>query len=106
MAINGISSNAAAALIRAGSSAGVQRAQQPEKIDPSKFTALLETGLDKANTTMKAADVAVETMVETQGANLHEAMIALDKAEITARLTSRIGQKLVQAYREVSQMQV
>ena len=45
-------------------------------------------------------------MVETQGANLHEAMIALSRAEIALRVTTKIGQKLVGAYQEISRMQI
>ncbi|MEZ4461591.1 MAG: flagellar hook-basal body complex protein FliE [bacterium] len=76
------------------------------KVDAEAFTKVLEEGLAKANETMQAADTTVDAMVRGQGANIHEAMIALDKADIAARLTTKIGQKLVQAYREVSQMQV
>jgi flagellar hook-basal body complex protein FliE len=78
----------------------------PSRIDGDAFTKVLEGGLSKANETMKAADTSVDAMVRGQGSNLHETMIALDKADIVARLTTKMGQKLVQAYREVSQMQV
>ncbi|QDG51328.1 flagellar hook-basal body complex protein FliE [Persicimonas caeni] len=77
-----------------------------EKASPDKFTELLAEGIDKANQKVIEGDQQVERMVETQGANLHETMIALEKADIATRLTAKIGQKLVQAYKEVSRMQV
>lgn len=86
-------------------SAAAQAGPAP-KADADAFTKVLEEGIRKTNETMQAADTSVDAMVRGQGANIHEAMIALDKADIAARLTTKIGQKLVQAYREVSQMQV
>ena len=71
-----------------------------------KFAQTLAEGISAADGTLKEADASVEQMVESNGANLHETMIALEKADIAARLTIKIGTKLVQAYREVSQMQV
>lgn len=71
-----------------------------------KFADALAEGISAADGTLKEADASVEEMVESNGANLHETMIALEKADIAARLTIKIGTKLVQAYREVSNMQV
>lgn len=70
------------------------------------FAAALAQGIQRADMEVKQADHSVERMVESRGANLHEAMIALDRADIATRLTAKIGQKLVQAYQEVSRMQV
>jgi len=70
------------------------------------FSKALGAEVNRVNETLVSGDLAVNQMVESQGANIHEAMIALDKADIAVRLTNKIGQKLVQAYKEVSQMQV
>jgi flagellar hook-basal body complex protein FliE len=72
----------------------------------SDFGKILADGVAEANATVKAGDAAVDNMVRSGGGNLHEAMIALDKAEIATRLTVKVGQKLVNAYREVSQINV
>lgn len=70
------------------------------------FASTLSRAIDAVNTQSRAADTAVQDMVASQGANLHETMIELEKAEIATRLAVKIGQKLVQAYQEVSRMQV
>lgn len=70
------------------------------------FNQFLADSIKQANSTVQSADTAINTMVESQGANLHETMIAIERADITSRLTIRVGQKLVQAYKEISQMQV
>lgn len=70
------------------------------------FGAMLEQGLVSANVEGQNADVAMEEMVRSQGANLHEAMIAMSRAELATKLTTKVGQKLVQAYQEISRMQI
>src|SRR5215217_3283287 len=49
------------------------------------------------------ANVAVTNMVE-QNADVHEAMIALQRAEMTLQLTVQIRNKLVQAYQDIMRM--
>jgi len=51
------------------------------------------------------ANVAVTNMVE-QNADVHEAMIALQRAEMTLQLTVQIRNKLVQAYQDIMRMPV
>lgn len=72
----------------------------------TSFTDLLTQGIERANQTQLDANRQVDTLVQTQGANMHETMIALSRADITLRLTLKVGQKLVQAYQEVSRMNV
>lgn len=82
-------------------------AQAPQRAGSLEaFERALAQGVQAANTELHQADQTVEAMVEGRGANLHEAMIALERADITARLTVKVGEKLVQAYQQVSQMQV
>lgn len=70
------------------------------------FEQELARGVRAINGQLQQADRTVEAMVEGQGTNLHEAMVALERADIATRLGVRVGQKLVQAYQEVSRMQV
>ncbi len=91
--------------------AALVQANRPTQASSSReaaqdFQEVLKAGVQRANQQVQAGDQAVEEMVQTQGANLHETMIALEKADIATRLTAKVGQKLVQAYKEISQMQV
>jgi flagellar hook-basal body complex protein FliE len=56
-------------------------------------------------TTGAEANGAVASMVEGQG-DVHEAMIALQRADLTLQLSVQIRNKLVQAYQEVMRMPV
>ncbi len=52
-----------------------------------------------------AANTAVANMVQGTG-DVHEAMIALQRAETTLQLTVQIRNKLVQAYQDVMRMPI
>lgn len=71
-----------------------------------RFESFLSQGIDRVNNEQIAANQQVEQMVSSQGANLHEAMIALSRAEITLRLGVKVGQKLVNAYQELQRIQI
>jgi flagellar hook-basal body complex protein FliE len=51
------------------------------------------------------ANTAVTNMVDKTG-DVHEAMIALQRAEMTLQLTVQVRNKLVQAYQEIMRMPV
>ena len=52
-----------------------------------------------------AANQAVDHMLEGTG-DVHEAMIALQRAELTLQLTVQVRNKLVQAYQDVMRLPV
>ena len=70
------------------------------------FGDMVAKGIEKANLEHTQADEQITHMVQSQGENVHEAMVALSRAEITLRLTQRVGQKLVSAYQDLSRLQI
>jgi flagellar hook-basal body complex protein FliE len=66
----------------------------------------LQSGLESVNSQVREADMAAKEMVKTQGANMHETMVELSKADLATKMSTKIGQKLVQAYKEVSRIKV
>ena len=103
MSIESISAQGAWRMDQLGRASGAEPAR-PTQADASSFGAMLEQGVIAANVEGQQADEAMTQLVQSQGANLHEAMIAMSRAEIATRLTLKVGQKLVQAYQEVSRM--
>ena len=71
-----------------------------------RFEGYLKEGLHAVNDAQLEANAQTEEMITSQGANLHEAMIALSRAEITLRLGVKVGQKLVSAYQELGRIQI
>jgi flagellar hook-basal body complex protein FliE len=67
----------------------------------SSFTRLLE-GVERS---ASEANDAVSSMVDKTG-DVHDAMIALQRAEMSLELTVQIRNKLVQAYQDVMRMPI
>jgi flagellar hook-basal body complex protein FliE len=61
--------------------------------------------IDSVDSSSGAANQAVENMLEGTG-DVHEAMIALQRAELTLQLTVQVRNKLVQAYQDIMRMPV
>ena len=79
--------------------------QAPER-PGGAFADLLREALDRVNSTQQQADLAVRRVATGDAESLHEAIIALEKADLTLRLTSQVTQRAVEAYREVSRIQL
>ena len=62
----------------------------------------LVTNVEQTNTT---ANKAVGQMIDGSG-DVHDAMIALQRADLTLQLTVQVKNKLVQAYQEIMRMPV
>ena len=61
--------------------------------------------VENAEQTGADANQAVSNMIDKSG-DVHDAMIALQRAEMTLQLTVQIRNKLVQAYQDVMRMPV
>jgi flagellar hook-basal body complex protein FliE len=69
------------------------------------FADSLQNLVGQVEKTSADANVAVSNMLDKTG-DVHDAMIALQRAEMTLELTVQVRNKLVQAYQEIMNMQV
>ncbi|MEI6244155.1 MAG: flagellar hook-basal body complex protein FliE [Acidobacteriota bacterium] len=69
------------------------------------FSNTLKDLLGKVDDSSEAANDAVSKMVDGTG-DVHEAMIALQRADMMLQMTVQIRNKLVQAYQDVMRMPV
>ena len=76
------------------------------KEEGTSFADTLTESLDKVNDLQKQADKAIEDFATGQTRNIHETMIAVNKADIAFRLTMQVRNKIVEAYQEVMRTQV
>jgi flagellar hook-basal body complex protein FliE len=99
--IASITSSIASPVARAASSA------TPNAASPTSgsFTDSLSRLVDSVDSSDKAANAAVEQMLDGSG-DVHDAMIALQRAELTLQLTVQMRNKLVQAYQDIMRMPV
>jgi flagellar hook-basal body complex protein FliE len=61
--------------------------------------------VNSVETSDQAANSAVQGMLDGTG-DVHDAMIALQRAELTLQLTVQVRNKLVQAYQDIMRMPV
>ncbi len=74
--------------------------------DAGSFADLLRDALRRVNESQVAADLAVEQVATGEADDLHDAIIAVETADLALRLTAQVTQRAVEAYREISRMQL
>ena len=72
--------------------------------DQSEFFQTLESAIDKVQEMQSTADQQVASVLQGSGQDLHSAMIAVEKADLSFQLMMQVRNKIVQAYQQISQM--
>ncbi len=70
------------------------------------FSDLITRTMDKVNADQVNADSAIKEMVSGRNKNIHETMLAVEKADLSLKLMMQVRNKVLDAYREVMRMQV
>ena len=81
------------------------KVQKPGKGEKT-FSQILKASMDEVNRLQGEADHAIEELTLGQTKNIHETMIALEKAEVSFKLMLEVRNKILDAYREVMRMSV
>jgi len=71
-----------------------------------KFSDVLGNYLNNVNEKNRAAEKAVETFASGGNIDMHSVMIASEKANLSMQLAVQMKNKLLQAYQEISKIQV
>jgi len=78
----------------------------PSATGERSFGQVLTSALQDVNRLQLEADHQAELVATGEAQNPHDAVIAMEKADLALQLTIKITEKAVAAYREISQMQV
>lgn len=70
------------------------------------FSSFLKDSIEKVNQSQIQSDKLTEKLISGQDVDLHQVMIASQKASITTQLTLEIRNKVIEAYQEMMRMQV
>ena len=70
------------------------------------FQGVLKEAISSINDVQQGASQAVEALATGQSQNIHQAMIAIQQADISFQLMMQIRNKLVTAYEEIQRMQI
>lgn len=86
-----------------------QKARNNE-IGPSKqivndFQQVLNNSLEKVNTLQSDRSDMIQSFASGENQNVHELMIAMQKASLAMNMTSAVRGKVIEAYRELTKMQ-
>jgi len=76
-----------------------------ESAGEGKFLETLQQSIDQAEGAQGDAATQVAQLLNGKGADLHSAMIAVEKADLSFQLMMQVRNKIVQAYQTISNMQ-
>lgn len=72
----------------------------------STFADFLTSSLAEVNKLQQDANVAMEKLASGKSDNLHETMLAVEKADIAFKTMNQVRNKVISAYQEIMKMQV
>jgi flagellar hook-basal body complex protein FliE len=70
------------------------------------FGEFLQDSIGKVNSLQQEANVAMERLASGESQNLHETLLAVEKADIAFRTMNQVRTKVIDAYREIMKMQI
>lgn len=75
-------------------------------IKENSFGGILKRSIAKVNQLQKNSDQTIQELATGRKKDIHETMIALEKADVSFQLMMQVRNKVVSAYQEISQMSV
>ncbi|MDW2981773.1 flagellar hook-basal body complex protein FliE [Rhodanobacter sp. KK11] len=79
----------------------------PRPIDSTgDFSRLLGEGLGALNTSLNAGDHALRAMAAGEAIPLHDVMIAMERARLDLQFAVEVRNRAVEAYQQLTQMQL
>lgn len=69
------------------------------------FLSALQDSMEAVEGAQNSAETQVAQLLSGKGADLHTAMIAVEKADLSFQLMMQVRNKIVQAYQQISNMQ-
>ncbi|OFZ39168.1 MAG: flagellar hook-basal body complex protein FliE [Bdellovibrionales bacterium RIFOXYD12_FULL_39_22] len=70
------------------------------------FTEMLVDSMSEVNKLQSEANVAMEKLASGESKNLHETMLAVEKADIAFKTMNQVRLKVIEAYKEIMRMQI
>lgn len=70
------------------------------------FGDFLADSVQRVNSLQKDANFAMEKLATGKSQNIHETMMAIERAEIAFKTMNQIRSKVIDAYREIMRMQI
>jgi len=81
-------------------------AQGGKVSEAAGFGEMLSKSIREIDMLQKDADISIENLAAGENTDIHQTMIAMEKADIAMKLMIQIRNKVVGAYEEIMRMQV
>jgi flagellar hook-basal body complex protein FliE len=79
--------------------------ERPGAAAQGDFVQSLRNAMDQVESLHGAAEEKVTAVMNGEGSDVHSAMIAVEKADLSFQLMMQVRNKIVEAYQEISRMQ-
>lgn len=83
-----------------------ERKQSSEPTPKADFFSYLQQALQDVDTLQKQASVSADRLVLGDQENLHNTMIAYEKANLALQLTIEVRNRIIEAYQEIMRIQM
>jgi flagellar hook-basal body complex protein FliE len=80
--------------------------KQVQQEQEKSFSEILKNSIGEVNRLQQEADLAVQDLAVGKRKDIHETMIALEKAEVSFQLMMQVRNKIIGAYEEIMRMQI
>jgi flagellar hook-basal body complex protein FliE len=84
----------------------IQNSAKEVQKNSSDFSSILDKTIGEVNTLQKNSDQAMSDIATGSVKDLHQAAIAIDKAELSMKLLLEVRNKALTAYKELSRTQM
>lgn len=84
--------------------AGVE--EKKKSVEKAGFENLLQGALQDVNSQQVEAARVTEGLISGEVEDLHQVMLASEKARLSLQLTVQVTNKVIEAYRDISRMQI
>lgn len=74
--------------------------------DTKSFSQLLADSIGEVNSMQNEANVAIQKLASGESKNIHETMIAVEQAEIAFKTMNQVRRKVLDAYKQIMNMQM
>jgi len=83
-----------------------QKPSQPSETSDKSFADILKTSVSEVDRLQHETDGAIQDLVSGKEKNVHDVMVAMEKASLSLELLVQVRNKVIAAYDEIKRMQI
>ncbi len=80
--------------------------RREEKVSGASFGDVLKESINKVTALEKDANTEIEKLAKMENKDIHNTMLAIEKADLSFQLMMQVRNKIITAYEEIMRMQV